>query len=132
LLDRIATPLHGLYVLKEIERAVLPPRDVLDQAHDKRFFRRSLDHQGGDFRLTEELERFDAPLAAHKIKSFSITAPLSDHSDRPLEPKLGNTPHDPFEDLAVSLAGIDHRDPVDRHKLYLRDGLALLHKTSVR
>jgi hypothetical protein len=82
--------------------------------------------------LAQYFERLDATLSAHKIEGSAIGTVLSNDSDRPLEAKLGNAPHNPIEDPAVSLARIDDGDPVDRHKLNLRNGLAPFHMTSVR
>ena len=77
-------------VLQKVDRSMLSPGAVLNEAHDQAITFFGLNYNGRDFRLTELDERFDSTLAANKIIACRVRVAFSRADrNRTLESDIG-------------------------------------------
>ena len=105
---------HAANILQEVDRAVLAPRAVLDQAGDEAVFCVCRDDEGGHLLLTERLIGFQSTLSAHEVVEGTIGFDPACDRDWPLEADLGNAVHDLREPTLVARPRVHDCDPVER------------------
>ena len=123
LLLRIAPSLHAFYVMQQIDRPMLAPGNVLDQAHDKAIFVGCLDRRGRESRLDRGPVCFQPALPADQIESLAVGAGLRMTVIGRLRPSWPMFRTMPSKTLRLRARGLIHRDLVERDLLDLRCGL---------
>src|SRR5688572_5362917 len=109
---------------------MLPPRDVLHQAHDQTIFAACIDDKGRNLALPKGLEGFQAALPANKLITEAIRMLPSRNGNWLLKTKLGDIRHDLLEISLVAHPRIDDVDQVNRDHLDGRSGILIHHATS--
>src|SRR5258708_31653735 len=87
LLFCITTPLQALDIVKKIDRAVLPPGEVLDETHDEAVLVFGVDDERRNLALAKIPECLQAPLTADEIVAWTIRSATPGDGDRFLETK---------------------------------------------
>src|SRR5438309_512502 len=97
---------------------MLPASQILSEAHQQKVFFRALDHDGGNFLLSEGLVPFEASLSTHEPVS-GVTLFSVDKRDghRFLQSQGRDVIHDLSELPFSSLAWIQNDDLVNRNHL---------------
>src|SRR5262249_49360358 len=72
--------------MDQLQRALVTPRQILDETHDVAVFFRGLDHEGGDFGLAQCYESLKPTLTAYKVIARSTGALAYCH--RLLQPEM--------------------------------------------
>ncbi|MNE37577.1 hypothetical protein D3C80_1314340 [compost metagenome] len=119
-MGRVATILERPDLPDQFKRAVLPPRQVLDQAHDEAVLLGGLGDQRGDLGLAEGDEGLQPALAADQV----VTSVLARADrDRPLEAQVGDARHKFLEDAPVAGPRVQHGDGGHGNMANILDGL---------
>jgi len=113
--DVIAALLQHPDGFQLLGRMRVPPRDILDQAHDEGIFIGRLDQQRRDRFLPECQKRLDPSLAEHQGKAPLAAIAAWRHGDRLLEAEALDRGDQFAEDFLVARAGIEDINPLDRN-----------------
>ena len=89
--------------MDQLQRGVLTPSEILDEAHDEAVFFRRLEHERGDFRLAQCDESLKPTLSAYEIVARS--ARRACYCDRLLQPEMRDAVDQFLEDLLFRTRG---------------------------
>jgi hypothetical protein len=90
-------------ILQKIDRPMLAPCTVFNQAHDQAIAFLGLNDNNWDFCLTELNEGLDSTLATYKIIAHQVFLALSwAHRDGTLQPDVSDALHDFLKVTAIA------------------------------
>src|SRR5207244_921807 len=92
---RMTPALHPLYIMEQVDCAVLPAGDVLHHAHYGAIFLSGVHNQCWNGYLTERPESLQPPLSADQVV-LSRLSWFGDDGDRALQPQLLDASDDVF------------------------------------
>src|SRR6185312_13153838 len=98
---------------QQVNRTMLAPSAILDEAHDRTVFAGGIDDDRGDLSLAKGLVGLEPALATDEVIAHLAVAGLALHRDRSLQSELGDAGDDLLEDATVARPRVDHIDGTD-------------------